>query len=82
VARLAPTCNEAGITMCEKCDEVDRKIAHYRELASRVLDQQTQDGIAELIEKATAEKAAFGCDQPDEKWATSGLLRWERTFTL
>jgi hypothetical protein len=25
------------------------------------------DGIVQLIEKMKAEKAAFGCDQPDEK---------------
>ena len=67
VARLAPACNEAERIMCEKCDEIDRKIAHYRGVMRLITDQQTLDGIAQLIEKMTAEKAAFGCDQPDEK---------------
>jgi hypothetical protein len=52
--------------MCEKCDELDRKIAHYQRLAGRIIDQQTQNGIAELLEKMKAEKATFDCDQPDQ----------------
>jgi hypothetical protein len=32
-----------------------------------ITDKQTLDGIVQLIEKMKAEKAAFGCDQPDEK---------------
>jgi hypothetical protein len=53
--------------MCEKCKEIDGKIAHYRGLTRLITDQQTLQGIAQLIEKMTAEKATFGCDQPDEK---------------
>jgi hypothetical protein len=53
--------------MCDKCDEIDRKIARYQRLASQIIDQQTHNGIAELIRKMTAEKATFGCDQPDQK---------------
>ena len=64
---MAPARNEAGRIMCEKCDEIDRKISDYRGITQLITDQQTLDGIAQLIEKMTAEKAAFGCDQPDEK---------------
>ena len=53
--------------MCDKCDEIDRKIAHYKQLASQISDQQTLSGIGELIEKMTVEKTSFRCDQPPEK---------------
>lgn len=52
--------------MCEKCDEIDRKIVRYQQLASQIFDRQTQDGVAELIKKMSAEKANFGCNQPKE----------------
>ena len=35
--------------MCEKCAEIDHKIAHYLELKMLVGDQQAQEGIAALI---------------------------------
>jgi hypothetical protein len=35
--------------MCDKCVEIDKKIEHYRLLASRLTDQPTIDGIKELI---------------------------------
>ena len=53
--------------MCEKCDEIDQRIAHYRELAKRVIDQQTLDGIARLIAGMTGEKASFHSDQGYQK---------------
>jgi hypothetical protein len=45
--------------MCWKCQEMDRVIAHYRELGSRVTDQATLEGIALLIQKMEAEKRAL-----------------------
>ena len=63
--RLA-ACNEAG-TMCDKCSELDRKIAHYKYLALQIGDLQTRDGIEKLIEQMAADKAAFRCDRPEEK---------------
>jgi hypothetical protein len=53
--------------MCDKCDEIDRKVAHYKQLASPITDQQTLNGIGELLEKMAVEKTAFRCDQPSEK---------------
>ncbi len=47
------------LLMCDKCDEIDRKIAHFRDLAVRIMDQQTQDGIAALIAEQESQKAAF-----------------------
>ena len=45
--------------MCEKCVELDKKIAHYRRLSLIIIDQQTIDGINKLIEKMRAEKVAL-----------------------
>jgi hypothetical protein len=31
--------------MCEKCEELDEKIDHYRNLMARVTDRQTNEGV-------------------------------------
>jgi hypothetical protein len=49
--------------MCEKCIEVDGKIAHYQRMAFRMTDQAMLDGIKELIEQMKALKAAFHPEQ-------------------
>jgi hypothetical protein len=43
--------------MCDKCVELDRKIAHYQRLGSRFTDQGLLDGIKELLERAQDQKA-------------------------
>jgi len=48
--------------MCEKCDELERKIVHYRRMAVNITDQQTLDGIASLIKQFTEDKAAIRCE--------------------
>ena len=53
--------------MCDKCDEIDRKIAHYKQLATRIDDKQTLAGIDKLIEQMTTEKTTFGCDRTSKK---------------
>lgn len=45
--------------MCEKCDEIDLRIARYKVIATRINDQIALAGIAELIETALAKKAAI-----------------------
>jgi hypothetical protein len=45
--------------MCEKCAEIDLRIARYKHIASRINDRIALDGIAELIEAALAKKAAI-----------------------
>jgi hypothetical protein len=45
--------------MCWKCEEIDKVIAHYRHLRSRVTDQATLEGIGMLIQKMEAEKRAL-----------------------
>ena len=37
--------------MCDKCAELDEKIARYKVLAERVTDQLTLSGITLLIER-------------------------------
>ena len=49
--------------MCEKCDEIDKKIDHYRVMASRITDQPLLDGIKELIERMQAQKLALHPEQ-------------------
>ena len=49
--------------MCEKCVELDKKIAHSQLLASRFTDQAMLDGIKELTEQAKGQKAALHPEQ-------------------
>ena len=46
-----------GRPMCEKCIDLDKKIERYREMASRVNDQITVAGLAELVADLIARKA-------------------------
>jgi len=50
---------EADMPMCDKCEELDKKIEHYRNLMARVADPQTQEGVGKLIEEMQAQKAAL-----------------------
>ena len=45
--------------MCEKCEELDERIEHYRYLMARVTDRRTNEGIGKLIEDMQAQKAAL-----------------------
>jgi hypothetical protein len=49
--------------MCKQCVETDKKIDHYRVMASRITDQPTIDGIKELMERMQAAKAALHPEQ-------------------
>jgi len=42
--------------MCEKCAELGKRIARYRELSVRTTDQPTLEGIALLIKQYEAQK--------------------------
>jgi hypothetical protein len=44
--------------MCSQCDEADVKIKRLQDIARRMLDKQTLDGIADLVKELEAEKAA------------------------
>jgi hypothetical protein len=45
--------------MCSRCNEIDAKINRLRDVARRMLDQQTLNGIARLIAELEAQKAAL-----------------------
>jgi hypothetical protein len=49
--------------MCEKCVELDKKIEHYLQLSTLVLDQSAQRGISFLIAKYGDDKKALHPDQ-------------------
>jgi hypothetical protein len=49
--------------MCDKCDELDRKIEHYNRISGSINDQLTIDRIKELVEQMWALKAALHPDQ-------------------
>jgi hypothetical protein len=42
--------------MCEGCRKIEEKIAHYREMASYVMDRPTLDSIDVLVARLEAEK--------------------------
>lgn len=43
--------------MCEKCEELDRKIERYQRIRPAIGDQATVDSIKELIAEMQAQKA-------------------------
>jgi hypothetical protein len=45
--------------MCEKCIEIDGKIAHYQRMSHFIIDQPTLDAIKKLTEQLQAEKVAL-----------------------
>jgi hypothetical protein len=45
--------------MCEKCDQIDKKIEHYRQMMRAIPDQLTVDRTEELITEMEAQKAAL-----------------------
>lgn len=49
-------------SLCEKCQDIDRAIERYLNLAARVTDALTLKGLEQLIEKLAAEKAALHTD--------------------
>jgi hypothetical protein len=51
--------------MCDKCIELDGKIANYQRMASRITDHAMLDGIKELIERAKAQKVALHPEQTE-----------------
>ena len=49
--------------MCDKCQELDKKVERYRLIMARVIDQQFAQGIGRLIEEAEAQKLALHPEQ-------------------
>jgi len=49
--------------MCWKCDEIDKKIQHYRALAGRITDEQSLKGIDLLIAELEKTKKELHLEQ-------------------
>jgi hypothetical protein len=49
--------------ICDRCAELDRKIEHYRKLASGISDRLTIEGIADLMKEMEAQKAQLHPEQ-------------------
>ena len=49
--------------MCDKCIDLDKKIAHYERISSAITDQLTLDRIKELIKRMRAQRAALHPEQ-------------------
>jgi hypothetical protein len=45
--------------MCDKCVELDQKIAHYQRISLAITDQLTLDRIKAAVEQLQAAKAAL-----------------------
>jgi hypothetical protein len=58
VVDVIPFARRAG-SMCDKCQELEKKIERYRTLATRLFDQPTIEAINKLIEEMQAEKAGL-----------------------
>jgi hypothetical protein len=50
--------------MCDKCTEIDAKIAHFTELAARLSDAPTIEGIKKVIKEKLDQKALL---HPEDK---------------
>ena len=49
--------------MCDKCAELEGRIAHYERVSASVTDLTTVGRIKELVERLRAEKAALHPEQ-------------------
>jgi hypothetical protein len=49
--------------MCDRCLQVDDKIAHYRRISQYVTDQFTRDRLEKLFDEMRAEKLALHPEQ-------------------
>jgi hypothetical protein len=55
---VAP-CYVSPVGMCERCDEIDSKIRHYRKLRNGINDAHTVDTLSAFIADLESEKATL-----------------------
>ena len=51
--------------MCNKCDELDKKIEHYKQILMSINDQITVERLAGLIGDLRAQKATLHPEQKE-----------------
>jgi hypothetical protein len=49
--------------MCDKCEQLDKRIEHHQKLLLGIADQLTVDRIKSLIEDLQAQKASLHPEQ-------------------
>jgi hypothetical protein len=49
--------------LCAICQNIDQRIARYREFIEKVPDTELAEGLTKLIEEAEAEKAAVHAER-------------------
>jgi hypothetical protein len=59
----AVRCANCEMPMCDKCTELDKKIAHLQDLVARILDPQTTEGIKNRIAEILKQKTLLHPDQ-------------------
>jgi hypothetical protein len=50
--------------MCDRCKELDKKIEHYRQIATKIPDELLIAGVCKMIEEMEAEKEALHPEEP------------------
>ena len=53
---MTPARANAEVPMCDKCNEINKKIAHYRGFIGKLQDQLFHEGLAKLIAELEAQK--------------------------
>ena len=51
--------------MCDRCDELDEKIAHYTKLSNLLTDQSILENLSKLIVELTAQKLGLHPQEDD-----------------
>jgi hypothetical protein len=51
--------------MCDKCTDIDGKIAHYQKIIAGIYHRHTEQRLRALIEEMRAEKAKL---HPNSQW--------------
>ena len=61
--RVASVRGSSGFPMCDKCDELDKKIEHYSRMLLSIGDQITVERIKALIGELQTQKATIHPEQ-------------------
>jgi len=61
--RVASVRGSKRVPMCDKCDELDKKIEHYRQILLSIGDQITVERLHAMIADLRAQKAALHPEQ-------------------
>ena len=62
--RAAPVPNKDGMTMCDKCEEIDKTIVRYQRIRLSIGDPFTVDRTKELIADLQAQKVVLHPEKP------------------